>query len=146
MEGPPSGNAITEIALSLAMGFFTIMVLTMLSMGAGSKSVSEAPGTLLASPALEASDGAQFEWRQSDVLVIYHRGRFLDRELKPISPAALVERQRVVLAVDPTLSIPEAIAVRAQIDSRDVIVSILDKRWLNALESTTNRSMTKNGR
>ena len=33
MMGSDSGNAMTEIALALAMAFFAIMILTMVSMG-----------------------------------------------------------------------------------------------------------------
>ena len=41
------GNAMTEIALALAMGFFSILVLTMVSMGAGDASQGE-PNMLVA--------------------------------------------------------------------------------------------------
>ncbi|MEK9673064.1 MAG: hypothetical protein VW268_11270 [Rhodospirillaceae bacterium] len=36
MDGSHYGNAMTEIALVLAMAFFSLMVLTLVSMGAGS--------------------------------------------------------------------------------------------------------------
>ena len=35
MNDGTQGNALTEIALAMAMGFFSVMVLTMMSMGVG---------------------------------------------------------------------------------------------------------------
>ena len=44
MSGNDGGNAMTEIALALAMAFFAIMILTMVSMSAGNSS-SKSAGT-----------------------------------------------------------------------------------------------------
>ena len=56
-------NAMAEVALALAMGFFSIMVLTMVSMGAGAPgepgddSVALDPGLRLVAAAGHASAG-----------------------------------------------------------------------------------------
>ena len=47
MHDGSQGNAMTEIALALAMGFFSLPVLTMVSMGAGHCGAGPAVATLL---------------------------------------------------------------------------------------------------
>ena len=132
------GNAMTEIALALAMGFFSIMVLTMVSMGAGrGESPEVAERTVIAAalaPASADADGAgRLKAQAKDVLVIYHRGRFYDRQLRIIDPAAEAFPGRVVLALDGTLNVGEALAARSRVGTPDLIVSTLDQRWMEAL-------------
>ncbi len=130
------GNAMTEIALALAMGFFSIMVLTMVSMGAG-RSQADAERTAIAAalaPAdANAAQAARLKPDVGDVLVIYHRGRFYDRRLRVIDPAAKVYEGRVILALDRALNMGEALAARALVGAPDVVVSTLDQRWTEAL-------------
>ncbi|MCH8138725.1 MAG: hypothetical protein IH926_07200 [Proteobacteria bacterium] len=47
MHDGSQGNAMTEIALALAMGFFSLPVLTLVSMGAGHGGAGPAVATLL---------------------------------------------------------------------------------------------------
>ena len=100
----------TEIALALAMAFFSIMVLTMVSMGAGREPSPEADARTAIAAALvpasaDAAGAARLKAQAEDVLVIYHHGRFYDRRLQLIDPAAEAFPGRVVLALkEPHLS------------------------------------------
>jgi len=79
-------------------------------------------------------------------LVIFHQGRFLDAELRPLDPALLSspgassgatagsKGAPIVLAIAPDLSLAEAMDARAGIDRDDVVVATLDRRWLQALQ------------
>ncbi len=132
-------NAMAECALAPAMAFFSIMVLTMVSMGAGvetnrtgtpftSERISIRPSTPSAAPAIrrEADD--------TDDILIHYRGRFYDRTLELLMPDAARSEGRTILAIDPALSLVEAIAVRQRIADPDLIVTTLDERWLGALK------------
>jgi hydroxymethylpyrimidine/phosphomethylpyrimidine kinase len=128
----------TEIALALAMGFFSIMVLTMVSMGAGRIQAPDdaertAIAAALAPAAANAAKAARLKPDAEAVLVIYHRGRFYDRRLRVIDPAAEAYEGRVVLALDRALNMGEALAVRARVATPDLVVSTLDQRWTEAL-------------
>ena len=73
-------NAMTEIALALAMAFFSIMVLTMLSMGAEFQST---PSMVTAErldlvPSSLPGDGAGGPVAADETVILHYRGRFLD--------------------------------------------------------------------
>ena len=133
-------NAMTEIALALAMAFFSIMVLTMLSMGAEFQSAPSprlsAERLDLAPSALPAAGAAESTAAEETVL-IHYRGRFLDTKFDPVDPRALPAGRPIVLAIDPALPIAEAVAIRAQISTTDLVVTTLDARWLEALEEAS---------
>lgn len=133
MTGSSYGNAMTEIALALAMAFFSIMVLTMVSMSAapsGSVERGEAAVLELAknAPAARPADGAG-----DPRIVIFWRGAFLDRNLNPVAPSVGGPEDRVILALPPNLPVNEALSVRARFGAGDVVVSTLDRRWLDRL-------------
>ena len=132
-------NAMAECALALAMAFFSIMVLTMVSMGAGS--ASDQAGAPLTGERISIRPSTPSEAtttrREADVtdkILIHYRGRFYDRTLEPVSPDAVQSSGPTILAIDPALSLVEAIAVRQRIANPDLIVTTLDARWLDALK------------
>ena len=139
MDGSHYGNAMTEIALALSMAFFSVMTLTMISMGAGdgtaeAKARPEAViAAVLAPAAPDSAPAARLDSRAGDTLVVYRQGRFYDRDLRPLDPAERRFSGRVILAVDPTVRMTEALAARARIGADDLVVSTLDGRWLEAL-------------
>ncbi len=136
MDTVGSGNAMTEIALALAMGFFSIMVLTMVSMGAGNGDAAEAVAAQLAAPKADAERAAVVTRTEDDLILIYHAGRLMDADLAPVALAEVPTDRRIILAVDPTISMEEAIRIRASLATADLVVSTLDKRWLQRLERT----------
>ena len=146
MEQGHYENPMAEIALALAMGFFAIMVLAVVSMTAGhaqaAREKEEAVrfvAAVLQPPAEASAAAATRKAPELDALVIFYEGRFLDTELRPLDPAALSAPASgapspIVLAIPPTLSLAEAMDARAGIDRDDVVVATLDRRWLQALE------------
>ncbi|MDP6180724.1 MAG: hypothetical protein QGG48_12610 [Desulfatiglandales bacterium] len=137
MTDPGSGNAMTEIALALAMAFFSIMVLTMISMGTGVQPKRPTVGAVLA-PAAAAHSPAIITPGPEDLILIHYQGRFFDRELKPIEPAVPKGGGRIILALSPEISVKEALDIRAQVKTQNLIVSTLGERWLKTLRSMPN--------
>ena len=137
MQDGTHNNAMAECALALAMAFFSIMVLTMVSMGAGTAPaalpltgdrISIRPSAPSAAPTTRAVAG------DTDQILVHYQGRFYDRKLAPIAPGAVRADVRTILAIDPALSLVDAIAVRQQIAHPNLIVTTLDARWLTALK------------
>jgi len=131
------GNAMTEVALALAMGFFSILVLALVSMGAGGGSKTE-PHSLadVLQPALVRSSGSGTATTQpDDQIVIYHENRLLDANLMAIRIEDLAVDKRVVLALAPSVPLDEIMKVYARFDRPDLVVSTLDERWLARLET-----------
>ena len=139
MHSEYQSNAMTEIALALAMAFFSIMVLAMLSMGSGLQAESSAEtrvaeGIHLGLPATGETETTETRDVAADEVIVYWRGRFFDAALEPVAPADFAGRGRLVLAIAPDLSISEAMAVRGQIAAADLEVTALDARWMQTLE------------
>ncbi len=132
-------NAMTEIALALAMGFFSLMVLTLISMGAGETANAKSQTIVLAPLADKDATGAS-RIETNDLIIIFDGERFLDIAMKEIDPKAAVSAMtdpgsRVVLALDPKLPLDRAIKARALVSAENLVVSSLDEQWLKALSS-----------
>ena len=139
-ENATAENAMTEIALALAMGFFSLMVLTLISMGAGQSTQSTPDVMALAPTAKPATSSSANAAPGTDFIIIFDGKRFLETKLRPVDPQTVIQSmtgpaRRVVLALDPSLPLKEAMAARARVNAPNLVVSSLDKRWLKALET-----------
>ncbi len=133
MHDGTQGNAMTEIALAMAMGFFSIMVLTALSMG-----VAPDPSKTIAAAEVALSDSAKpnsgsIVKSPDDVIAIFAKGRFYDAKLQPVDPARFASDRRVILVVDPDLPMSRVLAARARIGAANLVVSTMDKKWRKAV-------------
>lgn len=133
MRNGSQDNPMTEIALALATGFFSIMILTMVSMGAGFRDSKPASALVLAPAATGAPSSATVAPDRQDI-IIFHEGRFLDADLNAVDPAAVRSRDGLVLAVAPSLSLARVMEARIRLAAPGLIVSILDARWMTALQ------------
>lgn len=143
MGGSPYGNALTEVALALAMAFFSIMVLAMVSMGAGtardtSRAAKVEAVTAPLSPAIPTTEEkARDGGAKDDTVVIFWAGHFFDRDLNPFDPAAGAFPGRVILALSPDISVADAMNARGRLATQDLVVSTLDDKWLATLRQRT---------
>ena len=122
----------TEIALAMAMGFFSVMVLTMMSMGVGLGQKRTMDTVILAPPAPHSAAADTVE--KGDLLVIYDGERYLNRTLRPLDRAAIARASRVILAVPPDLPMAAAMKARQGLGAKNLVVTTLDHRWRRALE------------
>lgn len=145
MHAPAQENAMTEIALALAMGFFSLMVLTLISMGAGQSAQSAPDVMALAPPADHSQQASPAAATSNDLIIIFDGKRFLDTKLRPIDPQTVIQSmtgpaRRVVLALDPSLPLKEAMAARARVNAPNLVVSSFDERWQKALAAAAGGS------
>ena len=142
-ETPVQENPMTEIALALAMGFFSLMVLTLISMGTGQSSEKkiEPLSFAMASATTTQKNSADNSADQGkQILIIFDGKQFLDAKLRPLNLEELNTNYanragRLVLAMDPNLSIKEAMEARRLITVNNLVVSNLNEDWLDALRS-----------
>lgn len=144
MSDTTQTNAMAEIALALAMGFFSIMVLTLVSMGsvASEKTpslIEEAAMALSRSQSAdapkEANDPSQaVEKIAPDDLVIYWQGGYLNATLDPMAESTVFAGEKKVLAVPPSLSMSETMDIRSRINRKDLKVVLLSDQWLETLK------------
>lgn len=126
-------GAMTEVALALAMAFFSILVLTLVSMGGG-----ETPSYQAIHLVQTSSDRpASVLPADDDVIVIFDGERFLDTDLNPIDPASVTAEggRRIVLAIDPSVRLADVMAARSRIAVSNLVIANLDDRWRTAIEA-----------
>jgi len=135
-------KAMVEVALALAMGFFSIMVLAMVSMGSGvgARPTSVGLPSGVSVTASSPSDQAPRDARGPGTpvspteLIIFHGGEFLSADLRPVDPAAWRGgKTKLVLAVAPGADFKTVMDARRRIGGSGVTVTGLDSRWLERL-------------
>ena len=134
MENTSDGNPLAEVALALAMGFFSIMVLAMVSMAADG--AHQDPGQQAAKLQLARSDGGGEAVTIIDQrIVIFHRGTYLNADLTPFDPRVVSGKpaKSIVLAIDPETTLTASMAARAGLAGRDVTMTVLNQSWMNRL-------------
>ena len=139
MEGH-YGNAMTEIALALAMAFFSVMVLAMVSMGAGSSEAVDTASTATAetlrvSPSKPATTAQPVAAKAR--IIVFYQGQYLDDKLQPVDPAATGTEDEIILAIDPSLPLSGALEARAALTTQNITVTVLDQRWMRSLKENT---------
>jgi hypothetical protein len=143
MEDHMHSHAMAEVAFALAMAFFSIMVLAMVSMGIPhekSKAIAGVQKDVREQPQLalfenrEVKQDPAVDATKTKVLV-YFNGEFYNENLNELNVQTLEPDGVFILAVSPKLSVDEAMSVKATILSPDVSISLLDDRWLKRLEA-----------
>lgn len=133
-------TAMTEIALALAMAFFAILVLALVSMGGRGPEAAALVTAALAPPADPARADAAQPLAAEDLLLVRHAGIFYDADLTPLDEAALAARMagtagRIVLAIDPAAPLSEAMDARATLGGSDAVVTVLTPDWIARLSA-----------
>ena len=142
MSPGSENNALVEISLALSMAFFSLMVLTMVSMGATQVqkktivtfstkglSIKNADPTLA-----ENSSVSNAQAVKPGKLAIYFRNQLYDAGLNPLAEHQLQSQKFKFLAVAPDLSMRQAISVRDRFGGDGLIVTTLDNAWLKSLK------------
>ena len=141
MNAVPETNAIAEIALALAMAFFAIMVLAMVSMGteniAGKVILPvgiHTPGMKLVPQTPPASIGDPKE-RDKGHILIFWRQKYFNIQLKKVDPVQFaIGKKEIILAVDPYINFVDAASAQQGVPASNIIVTPLDDRWSKALK------------
>ncbi len=131
-------SAMTEIALALAMGFFSLMVLTLVSMGSGE--TQDAQETKFASIVLADETqptSGMAEPADNDVFIIHWAESFYDRDGSAVNPTevGVPDNGRIVLVVDPKSSFTDVMRARRALTGDRVIVAEMDKAWMEAMRA-----------
>lgn len=131
----------TEVSLGLAMGFFALMILTMVSMEAGPSAKVDAATDSLEKlkvvPPVEtaAADAGARGLGEHEVLLVYFDGRFYDSKLKAVDPAAVATDASVVLAVPASATMSSALSAQRQISASVQVITTLNSEWIERLEN-----------
>ena len=139
MDTHADNQAMTEVALGLAMAFFAIMIISMVSMSVQRAPMPSASGPAVqvsapaTEPGMEDVDGALSQSSANDFFIVYYQGKYLDAELNAVSPKSLPFADRYVLAIDPALSFQEVMKVRTEIVAANLVITELNSAWSQRL-------------
>ena len=134
-------NAMTEIALAMAMGFFSIMVLTSMSMVIQKvPKVVRTPQSIATTILIpqDEKNGPEGRLKENDQLVIFDGQNFLDRDLSRLDLSTLVREHRVILAVAQDLRIASILSAQDRLSTHQVVVTPLSDSWQRAIGGLQN--------
>lgn len=144
MQNTASESAMTEVALALAMGFFSLMVLTLISMGVEAKNpdgVENKSARILDLVADKAStSAASSKPTETDIILFFDGQNYRNSDLTTADPNSVVNQanasgSRVILAVDPDISFEAALLAREKLAVVNVVVSPYSAEWQKTLSS-----------
>jgi len=149
MQNATHESAMTEVALALAMGFFSLMILTLISMGVETGNAD--PTRIEAAKALDivanktAKGAAAIQSDSKDIILIFDGIDYRNADLALVSPAdvtrqANADGRRVILAVDPALPFEIALAAREKLSVANLVVSPFSQEWRNRLQKLNGRT------
>ena len=138
MVGENQETAMTEIALAMAMGFFSLMILAIVSVGVPAKSdKADKTTALIAKFTISQSKNKSpigKKVTKQDVFIIFDGEAFLDQNLKTINPESIETNRRIILGLEPDFSVHRALLVQSKLKDRDVVLAALNDQWLKALD------------
>lgn len=137
-------QAMTEVALGLAMAFFAMMILAMISMSVPLQEplavkskpmmpIDTAIGVVESRPVQRERQDTALNIDNNPMIIIFYQGRFLDTTLQTVDVGALAMDQHYVLALSPDLSLKAALEARAQISVPNLLITELNAAWLARL-------------
>lgn len=119
------------------MAFFCLLVLALISMGGGEAATAatrpDATQQIVVRPSTDA--GAAQRPTASGTVLLFFRGRFFNPDMSAAAPSALSTGGEIIVAIDPSLTAGEAIAVRTQVPGSNVVLTTLTPDWIARLKA-----------
>ena len=120
-------NPLAEVALALAMAFFSLMILMLFAMVNAPKTDSTQVSPATVDMALDPRDQAHGE--DDRQLVIYTAAGYFDKQLNRLDPAAIDPAQPVVLAVSEQMPISRITGFQRQYPDLRLEIAELTPDW-----------------
>jgi len=134
-------NAMTEVALALAMAFFAIFILAAVSMSqpvisdTSNRVQEKIVHDVILQLEAESEHEGERALEQEETLLIYNKGAFLNEQLKPFLPDNNTNvSRRYVIAVSPNLSMAEMIQIKKNKNMPNLAITLLNDEWQQRLE------------
>lgn len=134
MDDHVASHAMTEIALALAMAFFCLLVLALVSIGGLPVDAEAAAAGGAVGPAsprftLSAPTDSVRAPSPREIVLIHRGGVFVTPAGARIEPQALPAGRPVVIALEAGAPLSEALAARGRLTGRAVTLTVLPPDW-----------------
>ena len=120
-------NPLAEVALALAMAFFSLMILMLFAMVNAPKTDGTRASPATVDMALDPQD--QVHGEADRQLVIYTAAGYFDKQLNRLDPAAIDPAQPVVLAVSEQMPISRITGFQRQYPDLRLEIAELTPDW-----------------
>ncbi|MEC7050522.1 MAG: hypothetical protein VXX06_10495 [Pseudomonadota bacterium] len=120
-------NPLAEVALALAMAFFSLMILMLFAMVNAPKADATDVGPATMEMAVESRDPPPDNEERN--LVIFTDGGFFDEDLNRLDPAAIDPAQPVILAVSQQMPISRITGFQRRYPDLTIEIAELTPDW-----------------
>ena len=120
-------NPLAEVALALAMAFFSLMILMLFAMVNAPKADATDVGPATMEMAVESRDPPPDDEERH--LVIFTDGGFFDENLNRLDPAAIDQAQPVILAVSQQMPISRITGFQRRYPDLTIEIAELTPDW-----------------
>mgnify|MGYP006065099353 FL=1 len=120
-------NPLAEVALALAMAFFSLMILMLFAMVNAPKADATDVGPATMEMAVESRDPPPDDEERH--LVIFTDGGFFDEDLNRLDPAAIDPAQPVILAVSQQMPISRITGFQRRYPDLTIEIAELTPDW-----------------
>ena len=120
-------NPLAEVALALAMAFFSLMILMLFAMVNAPKADATDVGPATVEMAVESRD--PLPDNEERHLVIFTDGGFFDEDLNRLDPAAIDPAQPVILAVSQQMPISRITGFQRRYPDLTIEIAELTPDW-----------------
>jgi len=132
-------NAMTEVALGLAMAFFSLLIVTMISMTMSLQSpTSENLEGIQDQETLSILSSKKNKTVKSDheikqQFVFYYSGKLFDETLTVCSLHCIQQKEHLVIAVEKELNFNEVYELKIRLNHPNLSITTLNKAWIQRL-------------
>ncbi len=136
MNQDTTTQAMVEVALALAMAFFALMVLAMLSMSVQGSENNNSPDIVVTeqiSPV--APDSTPSDSNEDPVVLFYFQSQFFDDQGNVLTAQRIATHPAKVLAVAESMNMKEIFSVQQRINRPDLSITLMNNEWKTFLES-----------
>jgi hypothetical protein len=137
-----TSSAMTEVALGLSMAFFTLLIVSLLSMSFPTKTVSNVTKLIDSMPKKSAVD-IQIDCKNKSSsqnetqFAFYFDDKFYDQSLALRSIDSFSSEKKLIIAVNPNLTFAEVFTLRQQVKHPKLSITVSNKAWHSRLQQMT---------
>jgi hypothetical protein len=137
-----TSSAMTEVALGLSMAFFTLLIVSLLSMSFPTKIESNATKLtefIQKSSAVDIEiDSEDNSNSQNEIqFAFFFDDKFYDQSLALRSINSFSKEKNLIIAVNPNLTFAEVFTLRQQVKHPKLSITVSNKAWRSRLQQMT---------
>jgi hypothetical protein len=133
-----TSSAMTEVALGLSMAFFTLLIVSLISMGFSTKiegNVTKLAENSQKDLAIDIKIDSKNKSSTDDIqFVFFFDGKFYDQSLVLRSIDSFSQAKKLIIAVNPALSFAEVFTLKQQVKHPKLSITVSNDAWRSRLQ------------